>query len=178
MKTEEKQSISLNVNCKIYELYIGTKSGEVAPSDTLAHTIRNNLGLTGTKIGCDNGACGCCTVIMDGDAVLSCMILTVECEGKAITTIEGLEDPKSGELDPLQQSFIDNAAFQCGYCTPGIIMTSKALLDKNPAASETEIKEALAGNFCRCGSHYQVVEAVKQVVEKRGECACHKDLDI
>lgn len=167
MKKEERKFIILTVNDQTHKLYVGSKPGEIAPSQTLAQTLRDNLGLTGLKIGCDDGACGCCTVIMDGDAVLSCMILAIECEGKAITTIEGLEDPKTGELHPLQQSFIDNTAYQCGYCTPGIIMASKALLDKNPTATETEIKEALAGNFCRCGSHYQAVEAIKQVAEKR-----------
>jgi aerobic-type carbon monoxide dehydrogenase small subunit (CoxS/CutS family) len=178
MKKEERQSISLTVNDETYKLYMGLEPGEVAPSQTLAQTLRDNLGLTGVKIGCDHGACGCCTVIVDEEAFPSCMMLTVECDGKSITTIEGLEDPKTGELDPLQQSFIDNAAFQCGFCTPGIIMTSKALLDKNPYATETEIKEALAGNYCRCGSHYQVLEAVKQSVEKRGKCKCQMDADI
>ena len=94
------------------------------------------------QISCDQGACGCCTVIMDGKAVLSCKILTIECDGKTITTIEGLRDRKTGALDPLQQSFIDHTAFQCGFCTPGMIMTAKALLNENPHPTEEEIKEA------------------------------------
>jgi carbon-monoxide dehydrogenase small subunit len=97
---------------------------------------------------------------MDGKAVLSCMMLTIECDGKRITTIEGLSDPKTGKLDPLQQSFIDYTAFQCGFCTPGIIMSAKALLHEKPSPTEEEVKEGLSGNFCRCISHYQVVKAV------------------
>jgi carbon-monoxide dehydrogenase small subunit len=97
---------------------------------------------------------------MDGKAVLSCMLLTVECSGSEITTIEGLRNSKTGELDPLQQAFIDHTAFQCGYCTPGMIMSAKALLNENPLPTEDEVKEALSGNFCRCISHYQVIDAV------------------
>jgi len=97
---------------------------------------------------------------MDGKAVLSCLTLTVECSGKRITTIEGLGDPRAGKLDPLQQAFIDHTAFQCGFCTPGMIMSAKALLHENPSPSEEEVKEGLSGNFCRCISHYQVVKAV------------------
>ncbi|MBN2318140.1 MAG: (2Fe-2S)-binding protein [Acidobacteria bacterium] len=158
----------LIVNNRTYELYRGTGPGQVSPSDTLAFTLRETLGLTGTKISCAQGACGACTVIIDRKAVLSCGILTVECDGKEITTIEGLRDPKTGGLDPLQQAFIDHNAFQCGYCTPGMIMTSRALLDENPHPSEEEIKEALSGNFCRCVSHYHVLKAVKSVAEERG----------
>jgi len=105
-------------------------------------------------------------VIMDGKAVLSCKLLTVECDGKTITTIEGLRDRSTGELDPLQQAFIDYTAFQCGFCTPGMIMTAKALLDESPSPSEEEVKEALSGNFCRCISHYQVIKAVMSVARK------------
>jgi aerobic carbon-monoxide dehydrogenase small subunit len=159
-------SINLIVNGQAYELYIGTRPGEIEPSHTLSFTLRETLGLTGTKISCDNGACGACTVIMDGRAVLSCKILTVECDGKRVTTIEGLRDQDTGELDPLQQAFIDYTAFQCGFCTPGIIMTAKALLNKNPHPLEDEIKEALSGNFCRCVSHYHVVRAVMSVAER------------
>lgn len=172
MKTEEKGSIVLKVNGESYKLLIGMGPGEIAPSQTLAQTLRDVLQLTGTKIGCDHGACGGCTVIMEGDAVASCMILALECDGKSITTIEGLENPQTGELHPLQQEFVDNTAFQCGFCTPGILMTSKALLDKNPTASESEIKEALAGNYCRCGSHHAVVDTLVKMCEKGGECKC------
>lgn len=165
MKKKEIQCFSLTVNGQQYELYVGNRPGDVSPSDTLAHTLRETLGLTGTKIGCDEGACGACTVLVDGKPVLSCIILTVECDGRNITTIEGLADAKTGELDPIQQSFIDHTAFQCGFCTPGIIMTTKALLHENPSPTEQEVKEALAGHFCRCISHYHVLEAVMAVVE-------------
>src|SRR4030043_189461 len=159
-RTAKKQSISLLVNGQLYQLGIGNYPNEVDPSHTLAYTLRETLGLTGTKVGCDQGSCGACTVLMDGKAVLSCMTLTVECDGKNILTIEGLEDLKSGKLHPLQQAFIDNTAFQCGFCTPGIIMSAKALLDVNPIPTEEEVKEGLSGNFCRCISHYHVVKAV------------------
>ena len=158
----DKTRINLEVNGKQHELWIGK---DITPSDTLAETLRNNLGLLGTKISCDRGACGACTVIINGKAALSCTMLTVECDGMSVTTIEGLEDPKTGDLDPLQQSFIDHTAFQCGFCTPGIIMTVKALLNNNPKPREDEIKKALSGNFCRCISHYEVLEAVTAVIE-------------
>ena len=158
--------IRLTVNGEVYELDVGSGPNQIAPTHTLAHTLRETFGLTGTKVSCDHGACGSCTVLMDGKAILSCMALTVECDGKEVTTIEGLKDPKTGELDPLQQSFIDHTAFQCGYCTPGMIMTAKALLNENPRPTEEEVKEALSGNFCRCISHYQVVKAVTAAVEK------------
>jgi carbon-monoxide dehydrogenase small subunit len=105
-------------------------------------------------------------VIMDGQAILSCMTLTVECDGKSILTIEGLGDPKTGTLDPLQQSFIDNTAFQCGFCTPGMIMAARALLDNNPSPDESEVKDALAGHYCRCISHYHVLRAVLEAAER------------
>ena len=142
---------------------MGGRPGQVDLFHTLVHTLRETLGLTGTKVFCANGVCGICTVIMDSKAVPSCRILTVECDGKNITTIEGLRDPNTGALDPLQQAFIDYTAFQCGFCTPGMIMTSKALLNENPHPSEEEVKEALSGNFCRCVSHYQVLKAVLSV---------------
>jgi aerobic-type carbon monoxide dehydrogenase small subunit (CoxS/CutS family) len=164
----ENQSISLTVNGERYELEVGNQPYKVAPSHTLAQTIRETLGLTGTKIGCDHGACGGCTVVVDGKPVLSCMMLTVECDGKNITTVEGLQDPKTGQLHPLQQAFIDNSAFQCGFCTPGMLMTAKALLDTNPSPTEEDVKQVLAGNFCRCGSHYLVIKAVMQAAGKKG----------
>jgi aerobic carbon-monoxide dehydrogenase small subunit len=168
MKTG-KSSISLTVNGQPYNLDVGDRPHEVDPAHTLAYTLRETIGLTGTKVSCDRGACGACAVHMDGKAVLSCMMLTVECDGKRITTIEGLASPETGELDPLQQSFIDHTAFQCGFCTPGIIMSAKALLNENPVPKEEEIKEALAGNYCRCISHYHVLEAVNAVVKRGGE---------
>jgi carbon-monoxide dehydrogenase small subunit len=163
-------SITLKVNGQEYEFSVGNKLGQVEPSETLATTLRDRLNLTGSKESCGQGACGCCTVIMDGDAVTSCMLLTVECAGKQITTIEGLRNPVTGKLSSIQQSFIDDYAFQCGYCTPGIIMTSKAMLDKHPLLGHEEIVEGLAGNYCRCISHYHVIEAVEHVVEaQRGK---------
>jgi carbon-monoxide dehydrogenase small subunit len=160
------KQIRLAVNGQPYLLTIGKGAGEVDPAHTLSYTLRETLGLKGTKLSCERGACGACTVLMNGKAVLSCMLLTIECGGKEITTIEGLRDDKTGALHPLQQSFIDHGAFQCGFCTPGMIISAKALLDDNPSPSEQEIKEALSGNFCRCISQYQVVEAVKAVAGK------------
>ena len=167
MKKKEIQCIYLTVNGQQYELYVSNRSGDISPSDTLAHTLRETLGLTGTKIGCDEGACGACTVLMDGKPVLSCMTLTVECDGSNITTIEGLADAITGKLDPIQQAFVDHTAFQCGFCTPGIIMTTKALLNENPSPTEQEVKEALDGHYCRCISHYHVLEAIMDVVEDK-----------
>jgi carbon-monoxide dehydrogenase small subunit len=158
-----KGNINITVNGKPHQLMVGK---DIQPQDTLAHTLRETLGYTGTKIACDHGACGACTVLMDGEAVLSCTLLTVECDGRNITTIEGLEDTKTGELHPVQQAFIDYTAFQCGFCTPGIIMSTKALLDKNPSPTEEEIKQELAGHYCRCGSQYLVLRAIQSLAEK------------
>ena len=160
------KSIKLTVNGQDYDLDIGSREGQVDPAHTLIHTLRETLGLTGTKASCGQGACGICTVIMNSKAVPSCKLLTIECDGKNITTVEGLRNPQTGALDPLQQAFIDYSAFQCGFCTPGILMTSKALLNENPHPTEDEVKEALSGNFCRCVSHYQVVKAVMSIAEK------------
>ena len=157
-----KTNINLVVNNRSYQLLVGK---DVLPSNTLAETLRDYLGLLGTKIACDRAACGACTVILNGQAVLACTLLTMECDGMNVTTIEGLEDPKTGQLHPLQQAFIDETAFQCGFCTPGILMTVKALLDENPNPTEDDIKEALGGNFCRCISHYEVLKAVNAVVK-------------
>jgi carbon-monoxide dehydrogenase small subunit len=154
----DAETVRITVNGKPYQLIIGK---DINPEDTLAHTIRETLGYTGTKIACDHGSCGACTVLIDGEAVLSCMTLTVECDGKNIITIEGLENERTGELDPLQQSFIDHSAFQCGFCTPGIILSAKALLHKNPSPSENEIKQELAGHYCRCISQYMVIKAIQ-----------------
>ena len=158
----------MTVNGEAYELDVGMRPGQIDPSHSLVYTLRETLGLTGTKRSCGQGACGACTVLVDSKAALSCRILTVECDGKAITTVEGLRDPKTGALDPLQQAFIDYTAFQCGYCTPGMLMASRALLNENPHPNEEEVKEALSGNFCRCVSHYQVLKAVLSVAGKRG----------
>ncbi len=166
IQDEISMEIEFIVNELPYKLNIGKQPNQVNPSDTLAKTLRETLGLTGTKVGCDQGACGSCTVLMDGDPVLSCMTLTVECDGKHITTIEGLGDLKTGKLDPLQQAFIDNTAFQCGFCTPGMIIASRSLLNKNPSPDEQDVKEALSGHYCRCISHYHVVDAVMEAAKK------------
>lgn len=164
-RAPRRKAIAFRVNGKALELQIGSAPHQVENSHTLAHTLRETLGLIGTKVTCDNGACGSCTVLMDGKAILSCMTLTVECQGRSITTIEGLADRETGRLDPLQQSFIDHTAFQCGFCTPGMIMSAQALLGENPSPTEAEVKEALSGNFCRCISHYHVVRAVMAVAQ-------------
>lgn len=160
------QRIRLTVNRQAVELEVGNGCGQIPAAQTLAQTLREALGLTGTKVSCDHGACGSCTVLIDGEPRLSCMTLTVECAGKAITTIEGLPDPQTGALDPLQQAFIDHHAFQCGFCTPGMILSARALLAENPSPTEGQVKEALSGHFCRCISHYQVVRAVRSVSAK------------
>ena len=166
----DNNTVSMTINGRKYVFAIGHEFGQIPTSETLCQTLRNRLDLTGTKESCSEGACGCCTVIMNGDAVASCITLTVECDGAEITTIEGLQDPVTNELDPIQQAFIDEYAFQCGYCTPGIIMTSRALFNHNPHPTREEIAEALSGNYCRCISHYQVIEAVQSIV-KGGEQA-------
>jgi carbon-monoxide dehydrogenase small subunit len=167
-RTDQKRaSIVLTVNNVTHEFEIGDHRYQVTASDTLAKTLRETLGLSGTKVGCNQGSCGSCTVLLDGIPVLSCMTLTVECDGKQVTTIEGLQDPATGKLDEIQQAFVDHSAFQCGFCTPGIILASRALLNRNPSPTEADIKDALAGHFCRCISHYQVVEAVQTITEKK-----------
>ena len=165
MSRRVASQVRLFVNGRVHVLTVGGPRAEVDVTDTLAHTLRETLGLTGTKVSCDHGACGCCTVLVDGEAMLSCMMLTVECDGRSIVTVEGLADPETGALDPLQQSFIDHTAFQCGYCTPRILMSAKALLISNPQPSLDDVREALSGNFCRCITHYHVLEAVNAVIE-------------
>jgi carbon-monoxide dehydrogenase small subunit len=155
-----KSIISLNVNGNDYEV-------AVKPSQLLLDVLRDSLGLIGTKRGCGVGACGVCTVIINAKAVLSCLTLAIDCEGLAITTIEGISS--GGSLHPLQQSFIDHGAIQCGFCTPGVIMSAKALLDKNPHPDDDAIKEALAGTYCRCTGHIKTMEAVKMVSRPAGK---------
>jgi carbon-monoxide dehydrogenase small subunit len=157
-----KDVITLTVNGRRYKFSVGDGTGDVSASETLSETLRRRLQLTGSKESCGAGACGCCAVLVAGDAVAACMTLTVEMDGKQVTTVEGLEDAVKG-LDPIQQTFIDEYAFQCGYCTPGIIMVAKALFMKNSRPSPEEIKEALAGNFCRCISHYTVLRALNKL---------------
>ena len=165
-KKQSRDTINLTINDVVQEFEIGDHFYQVKPYDTLAETLRETLGLMGTKVGCNQGACGSCTVLMDGIPVLACMTLTVECDRKQIATIEGLQDQTTGKLDEIQQAFIDHTAFQCGFCTPGIIVASRALLNKNPSPTEAEIKEALSGHYCRCISHYHVVEALLTVAGK------------
>ena len=150
-----KKIITLNVNDDNYEIAVN-------PNDTLLEVLRDELKLTGTKKGCDVGTCGVCTVIMDGKAGLSCLMLAAEAQGHTITTIEGISS--EDELHPVQKALIEKGAIQCGFCTPGIVMTSKALLDSNPTASDEEIREALAGTFCRCTGHVKIIEAIKSLV--------------
>ena len=138
---------------------------EIQPHWTLLHLLREELGFTGTKEGCGSGECGACTVIVDGLAVNACIFLAVEIDGRALTTVEGLADA-DGTLHPLQQSFVDNGGIQCGFCTPGMLMSAKALLDENPAANETHIKAALAGNICRCTGYIQIFDSVKAVTDE------------
>jgi len=133
----------------------------VEPRQTLLDTLRYDLGLTGTKEGCGDGNCGSCTVLLDGQAVNSCLVFAIEVDGHEITTIEGLY--KGGKLHPLQQSFIDEGAVQCGFCTPGMILTAKALLDSNPHPTEAEVRLAIAGNLCRCTGYDKIVRAILKV---------------
>ena len=136
----------------------------VDPAKTLLEVLREDLNLTGTKHGCELGECGACAVLVDGQPVLSCLALAVESNGRSVTTIEGISE--SGELHPLQDAMADLGGAQCGYCTPGIIVTTKALLDREPNPTRDQIKEALSGNLCRCTGYLQIFEAVESAVSK------------
>ena len=137
----------------------------IEPRQTLLDTLRQDLGLTGTKKGCDEGTCGACTVLLDGQAIYSCLTLAVECEGRSIETIEALA--KAGTLHPIQQAFIDKDGYQCGFCTPGQIMSIKALLDKKADPSADEVRRAVSGNLCRCGAYPNIVEAALAAASKK-----------
>lgn len=138
------------------------------PNRTLLNMLREDFDLTGAKEGCGAGECGACTVILDGEAVNACLVLAVEADGRSVGTIEGLSDGR--RLDPLQSAFIEHAALQCGYCTPGMIMTAKVLLEKNPNPTEAEIREGISGNLCRCTGYKKIIEAIQSVAEAgRGE---------
>lgn len=151
-------NVSVTVNGTPYER-------DVEPRMLLAYFLREELGLTGTHVGCDTSSCGCCVVALDGDrAVKSCTMFAVQADGREITTVEGLE--AGGKLHPLQQAFWDQHGLQCGYCTPGMLMTAYVLLQHKPAPSEGEIREAIAGNLCRCTGYQNIVKAVKQASEE------------
>ena len=152
-----KHPVSLKVNGDEYDLLI-------EPRKTLLAVLRDTIGLTGTKEGCSTGDCGACTVIVDGKAVTSCMVLGVTASEKEITTIEGLAS--DGELHPVQQAFINTGGYQCGFCTPGFIMASKALLDENLERTEEEFRHALGGNICRCTGYTKILEAVLKAAEE------------
>jgi len=139
----------------------------VQDRETLLEVLRHRLGMTGTKQGCDQGECGSCTVLLDGQPVLSCLTLAVRVENRQVTTIEGLAE--GGNLHPIQTAFQEAGAVQCGFCTPGMVLTAKALLDRNPHPCRGEIKEALAGNLCRCTGYKKIVEAVERAAAKQME---------
>ncbi|MEW5722834.1 MAG: (2Fe-2S)-binding protein [Thermodesulfobacteriota bacterium] len=147
-----KVNITLRVNGVEYEL-------AVAPWRTLVEVLREDLNLTGTKIGCLTGDCGACTVLLNGRSVTSCLTLAVEAQGKEITTIEGLAE-SAEDLHPIQEAFVEHGAIQCGYCSPGMIMSAKYLLDRNPEPTEEEIRRGLSGNLCRCTGYNKIVEAI------------------
>jgi xanthine dehydrogenase YagT iron-sulfur-binding subunit len=152
-------ALSLNVNGSARRLRLDSRV-------TLLDALREHLGMTGTKMGCDQGACGACTVHLDGKRVLSCLVLAAQCDGREVTTIEGLA--KSPELHPMQAAFIRHDGFQCGYCTPGQIMSAVALLEEGRAGSDDEIREFMSGNLCRCGAYPNIVAAIREVAGREG----------
>ncbi len=154
IKTERTYRISINVNNLRYEI-------SVRPEESLREVLHDQLGFTSVKSGCDSGVCGACTVILDGRAVKSCMLLAVEVDGRNVLTLEGLS--LGDQLHPLQRAFLEKGAVQCGFCTPGMILTAKALLDENPTPTTEEIKETMQGNLCRCTGYVKIIEAIKSV---------------
>lgn len=157
----KKQLITLNINGEDMDL-------RIAPNDVLVDVLRKEARLTGTKKGCGQGDCGACTIIVDGKAVLSCLSLAIAQQGKEITTIEGIADRKTGEMNPIQKSFLNHGAVQCGYCTPGMIMSSYALLATNPNPTRQEVRRALSGNLCRCTGYILILEAVQACAAEGG----------
>lgn len=149
-----KKMIHLTINDKEYDVV-------AAPNQTLADLLRYQLGLTGTKKGCEMGDCGSCTVILDGKPVNSCLVLAMQADGRTVTTIEGLGTEEG--LDPVQKAFVEKGAIQCGFCSPGMILSAKNLLDTNPDPDEKEIRQAISGNLCRCTGYQKIIEAVKSV---------------
>jgi carbon-monoxide dehydrogenase small subunit len=154
----ESRSISVEVNGQTYER-------EVAARRLLVHFLRDDLDLTGTHIGCDTGNCGACTIQLDGQAVKSCMMLAVQADGACVRTVEDLASD-DGELTPLQRAFSKHHALQCGYCTPGMLMSATALLEQNPSPSEHEVRAALQGNICRCTGYWNIIEAVQAAAQE------------
>ena len=150
-----KLGIALTVNGMPYEVFVEARR-------TLADVLRDDCGLTGTKLGCEHGVCGACTILVDGRAVRSCLLFAVQVEGAEITTVEGLDS--DGQLDKIQQAFTDNHGLQCGFCTPGMLMTTHALLQDNPHPTEAEIRVGLSGNICRCTGYQNIVASVAAVV--------------
>jgi len=156
-EAETRKHIALTVNGKKVERHIPSRM-------TLAELLREELDLTGTKVGCNRGECGSCTVILDGDPVLSCTVLAVEASGREVLTIEGLAP--GGKLHPIQEAFVEHDALQCGYCTPGMIMSIKALLDRNPNPTEEDVRKSIDGNLCRCGSYPNIIKAALAASKK------------
>lgn len=152
------QGVVLFVNGRAYRVV-------VAPNETLLDALRDRLGLTGTKCGCDSGSCGACTVLVDNQPFLSCLTLAIRCEGRQITTVEGLAE--GPVLHPLQQAAVEHGAVQCGYCTPGWLLTAKALLDRNPSPTRDEIRLAIAGHLCRCTGYQKIEDCVMAVARDR-----------
>jgi carbon-monoxide dehydrogenase small subunit len=148
-----------------FKLNRETRSVEVEPSDILLDVLREKLGVKSPKIGCERGDCGACTVLLDGKSVRTCLILAIEADGHEITTVEGLS---RADLSPVQQSFLEHGSFQCGFCAPGILISATELLGKNPHPTEAEVKEAIAGNLCRCTGYKPIIEAVLAVNSKPG----------
>jgi carbon-monoxide dehydrogenase small subunit len=162
MESTNKKMIRMVINGQDREI-------EVRPNELLVDVLRERLRLTGTKIGCEAGECGACTVLINGKPTLSCLTLAIDCEGKVILTIEGIGDAERGELHFLQKAFVENYGVQCGFCTPAMILTAKALLDKNPNPKENEIREAINGVICRCTGYVQIVESIQAAAkEMRG----------
>ena len=153
----QKQRIQLTINGESCEFW-------VAPNTLLMNLLRNEMELTGTKYGCGTGQCGGCTVLVDGEPILSCLTLALAVDGADILTIEGVAEP-DGTLDPIQEAFLDTAAIQCGYCTPGMVLMAKDLLNKNPSPSEDQIREHIKGNLCRCTGYHRIVQAIKSCSE-------------
>ncbi len=152
--------LKIYVNENEHRFLIGCSTEMIPPSETLAETLRDRLGLTGTKTPCNKGACGGCTVLLNGSPVLACSVLTAECDGAYVTTIEGVANSVTGELHPVQQAFIEVDAIQCGMCTPGIVMASISLLENNDNPTENEVREALSGNICRCTGYVKYIDGV------------------